>query len=392
MKLATFRQLITPLGHEALEEAMRLEPLEKDFLRHFQHLLKRYPKEIARGALETAILRREAQVKFPLASKMFFTREALEQASSFLVAEYRAKRFRGYSSVLDLGCSIGSDTLALAALTFAIGIDIDILRLEMAKANAQALALPAHFVQADLMRPIPIANAQAAFFDPARRRNGRRIYTVQDYHPPLDVINAWRERFPDMGVKISPGVDLSEVMQYDAECEFISVSGHLKECVLWIGALKTAPRRATLLPGGESILADESLALDTRLPARYLYEPDPAVIRAGAVTALGKRLHASLLDEHIAYLVSDKLVQTPFARVWEVEDWFPFQLKRLRAYLRERRIGKLVVKKRGSPIEPEDLIRSLRLEGKKERVLFLTRLGDNPIVLVAQPRQGGMQT
>jgi hypothetical protein len=68
-----------------------------------------------------------------------------------------------------------------------------------------------------------------------------------------------------------------------------------------------------------------------------------------------------------------------------VSDWFPFQLKRLRLYLRQRGVGRVTVKKRGSPLEPEALIHSLRLEGDRECVLFLTQLRGKPVVIVGEP-------
>ena len=118
-------------------------------------------------------------------------------------------------------------------------------------------------------------------------------------------------------------------------------------------------------------------------PQAYLYEPDPAILRAGLVTTLGEQLGAAQLDADIAYLTAQDLQPTPFARSWAIEAWFPFQLKRLRAYLRQRQIGRVTVKKRGSPLEPEDLISDLRLSGEAERTIFLTHLRGEPIVIVA---------
>ena len=66
-----------------------------------------------------------------------------------------------------------------------------------------------------------------------------------------------------------------------------------------------------------------------------------------------------------------------------MEDWFPFSLKRLRAYLHVRRVGRVTVKKRGSPLQPEELIHKLRLEGEEERVLFLTHVRGRAVVIVA---------
>lgn len=395
MDLASFRSLLMDGGQEALTAAEARQPREQDYLQHFQVLSRRYPAELARAALETAILRLEAATKFPHARRMYFTRQALEQASSAEVSSYRAQRFQPFDLVADLGCSIGGDTLSLAARVETLGLDLDMLRLAIAQANAQALGLSEStiFLQADLTDSLPIspnlstpAPKMALFFDPARRVDERRVFSVNDYIPPLWVVKDWLPGFPAIGVKISPGVKLQELRSYDAEVEFISLGAELKEAVLWFGPLKTAVYRATVLPGGHTLVAAEEPDLIIDEPRAYLYEPDPAVLRAGLVRTLGAQLGAAQLDPDIAYLTSDRWVESPFARVWAVEDWFPFGLKRLRAYLRERQVGRVVVKKRGSPLQPQVLIRDLRLKGDQERVIFLTHLQGRPIVVVCAPR------
>ena len=119
-------------------------------------------------------------------------------------------------------------------------------------------------------------------------------------------------------------------------------------------------------------------------PRAYLYEPDPAILRAGLVRQLGEALEATQLDPDIAYLTAERPVGTHFARCWKVEDWLPFSLKRLRATLRAQGVGRVVVKKRGSPLEPDDLIRRLRLKGDESRVLFLSHLDGQPIVVICE--------
>jgi SAM-dependent methyltransferase len=386
MDLVQFGDLLTPTGQEALRTACDLQPREEDFLALFSKLSKRYPADLARSALETAILRREAGRKFPFADQLYFTREALEQATAWEVSTYRAERYRGTAHVLDLGCSAGGDTLALAQVAAATGIDLDPLRLGMAKANLSAIRLEAAWIRADLRQPLPISSANTAlFFDPARRTQGRRTYSVNAYQPGLGILHHWLATFPALGVKISPGVKLDELAGYEAEIEFISLHGELKECVLWFGPLRSLTRRrATLLPGSHTLTGTPGGRLPLHEPMAYLYEPDPAVLRAGLVAQVGEQIEAAQMDEDIAYLTGKALHRTPYARVWAVEAWFPFQLKRLRAYLRERGVGRVTVKKRGSPLEPEALIRSLRLAGEAERVVFLTHLRGEPVVIVAQ--------
>ena len=76
-------------------------------------------------------------------------------------------------------------------------------------------------------------------------------------------------------------------------------------------------------------------------PTLLYYDPDWS-------KSLVNELEAAQLDPDIAYLTSHQLTDTPFARAWRVESWHPFGVKRLRALLRQRGVGQVVVKKRGS--------------------------------------------
>ncbi len=243
------------------------------------------------------------------------------------------------------------------------------------------------------------------FFDPARRKGAKRSFSVHDYQPALSIIQGWLPACPNLGVKISPGVQLEEIQNYPAEIEFISLNGDLKEAVLWFGELKTTTRRATVLPGpftlalpdgfedtlptlgGSGISQRQVLPLSD--PQAYLIEPNPAILRAGLVQPLGVELGAAQLDAQIAYLTSEQPVSSPFVRSWKIDGWIPFSVKRLRAMLRERMVGQVTVKKRGSPLQPEELIHMLRLkhskENRAERVLVLTHLRGDPIVILCFP-------
>jgi membrane protein implicated in regulation of membrane protease activity len=70
---------------------------------------------------------------------------------------------------------------------------------------------------------------------------------------------------------------------------------------------------------------------------------------------------------------------------YRVLDHFPFGLKRLRAYLRERNVGELTVKKRGTAVDPADLRKRLKLQGEQSMVAILTRLGAQQSVVVVEP-------
>jgi hypothetical protein len=253
----------------------------------------------------------------------------------------------------------------------------------MAQENVAAYGGTAfHPLQADLEKLTPL-DVAAVFADPGRRdERGRRLFSVRQYRPSLDLFLSWRNQVPDMGIKISPGVDYAE-LPAEAEVEFISVQGEVREGVLWFGRLRRGvERQATLLPSGD-VLTSEGVSDIPILPiAQYLYEPDGAVIRAHLVEQLAGRLDAAKISDDIAYLTADTATPTPFARCFAVEDVLPFQLKRLREYLRQRKIGRVTIKKRGSPLDPDTLRKQLRLKGERHRIIFLTQAKGEPVVII----------
>lgn len=399
MNLSQFHFLLSPAGQAWLAQTAQTPVTPQNHLQLMMTLRQQLDPVLAQAVLETVLLRQKAAVKFSRAADMYFTRAALEQASAEAVAVYRAQRFAeaGMQLVADLGCGIGGDALGLTAVTEVIGIDLDNMRLHMAQENMRAYGrngrfdklntLRFHPLQAD-MQTLPPLPVDGLFFDPARRdEHGNRIYSVEGYRPPLSSINRWREKVRGTAVKISPGVNYDEIPS-DAEVEFISLNGEVKEGVLWFDSLRTlAERRATLLPGGQTLVNQAHLEIPISEPLAYLYEPDGAVIRAHLVQELAHQLNACKIDPNIAYLTADSYQPTPFARCFQVEDAFPFQLKRLRTYLRQHHIGKVTIKKRGSPLEPDWLRSQLRLKGKEHRIVFLTQVKEKAAVLIAQPLQ-----
>ena len=263
MDLQAFRFLQTPVGERWLAELAGADLSPQTHLAWASRLRQEVEPAWAQALLETALLRRRAAAKFSRADHMFFTREALEQASAEVVARYRAGRYAaaGLTTVLDLCCGIGGDALALAAGGHVIGVDEDEVRLAMAAHNVAVYEGEGVFrgTCADVLALSPSLLAgrgqprpRAIFFDPARRdERGERVYHLAQYRPPVTaVLTQWRRAVPHMGVKVSPGLDYGE-MPAQTEVEFISVDGELREAVLWLGDLRQgADRRATLLPTG----------------------------------------------------------------------------------------------------------------------------------------------
>ncbi len=380
----TLAVLETPEGEAALAMAASRAPSPATLLSDLEAMRRRFDPDVAAAALELVTLRERAAVKFTLADRMFFTRDALEQATSESVARHTAARYRGSAQVWDVCCSIGGDLVEIARTgAHVTGIDRDPVRLRMAQLNAEVYGVgeQVRFEQRDAATWEAPAGA-LVFFDPARRNGGRRVFDPAHYQPPLSIIAGWLTRVDGVGVKVAPGIDYDELPWGPLEVEIVSLSGDVKEAMLWFGRLQTAERRATLLPSGATISGGAIDPIAVASPQQYVYEPDGAVIRAHLVEHLATQIGATKIDQEIAFVSTATAVETPFARRFRVDDVVPWNLKRLRQYLRERGIGHTVIKKRGSPIDPQVLERQLRLEGNGAATLILTHVQGKPSVLI----------
>jgi hypothetical protein len=114
----------------------------------------------------------------------------------------------------------------------------------------------------------------------------------------------------------------------------------------------------------------------------WIYDPDPAVVRSHLVAEFAESVGGRLADPQIAYVYTDDPVDTPFARRLGVTEVLPFSLKRLRALLRERGVGVLEIRKRGSALVPDQLRKDLRLSGPNTAGLVLTRVEGAPVALL----------
>ncbi|MFJ5541847.1 THUMP-like domain-containing protein [Micromonospora chalcea] len=398
MDLDQLAVLRTPEGSAALAAAGRVaggDPLTAAAALRSAGI----PGDLAAAALTQAELRRRAAGKFGAAAAgMFLTRPGLEQATRGVVAGRRAARLRaaGVTTLADLGCGLGADALAAARAGIRVyAVEADPLTAAMAAANAEAAGL------ADLVTvecgdatEFDVSRVDGAFCDPARRRagTGRRVFDPNSYSPPWDFVTDLAARVPRTVVKVAPGLDHA-LIPAGAEAEWVSVGGDLVEAALWCGELAGVPRRATLLRERDDAVALLTGTGTQEAPVgpvrRFLYDPDPAVVRAHLVAELAADLDATLADPSIAYLYADEARPTPFARCLEITDVLPFSLKRLRALLRERRVGRVEIRKRGSALEPEKLRRDLRLSGEAAADLVLTRVAGDPTVLVCRPAPAG---
>ncbi|MGP7959798.1 THUMP-like domain-containing protein [Sanguibacter sp. A247] len=367
--------------------------------------------DLVAAVLTQSRLRTKARDKFgEFADGMLFTPGGLEQATRLPVAARHAQRYltAGVTKVADLTCGLGADSMTFAASGLRVlAVDRDEETAALATVNLR------HFPEAEvrlgdgLQIELAAEGIDGIYADPARRTGtGTRVFDPRAYAPPLDEVWALRDVVPAVGIKVGPGIPHAGLPS-DAEAQWVSLDGHVLEAGLWFGPLAEGPGRSVLVlrtraDGSVSARALPPVLTDDDVEVgpvgSYLFEPDGAAVRAGRVATVARELGGRLLDPTIAYITTETISpgwadaaaagDATLATGYRVLDTMPFSLKRLKAYLREREVGRLTIKKRGTAVVPETLRKQLALHGPHEGHIVLTRVAGAQTILVVEPLMG----
>ena len=389
-------ELVELLSPEGLRLLDSLPPYrsEKDVLGMVTSLRKQgHSPGLVAAVLTQAKLRKKAAGKFgEFASRMLFTEAGLEQATRLSVAARHAGRFRaaGLNRIADLGCGIGGDALALAALELEVtAVEADEVTAAIAAFNLAPF--PSATVEHGRAEDVSLRAIDGVFLDPARRTAGHtdtdRLTDPDDYTPSLGFAYELATG-RSVGLKLGPGFD-RDLIPSTAEAQWVSADGQVVELGLWFGALaRSGIRRAALVLRGDDaneLTAEaDSEDAETGELGEYLYEPDGAVIRARLIGDLARRLDGRMLGDGIAYITADEPIPTPFAAGFRVLETLPFAEKDLKTALRARGIGTLEIKKRGVDVDPAALRTRLKLSGDRPATLILTRVAGRHTALLAE--------
>lgn len=352
-------------------------------------LRERFTPELAAWALTQSELRRRAATKFPLADQMLFTRTGLEQATRSTVAAWRAERMRarGITTVVDLGCGIGSDAMAMTAAGLkVIAVDADEETVRCATSNLALMGgAPAIHARAEDLELPPDA---AVFLDPARRNATGRSWNLDDYSPSWNFVRDLLATQRHVVVKLGPGFD-KQYIPDDVQACFVSHTGDVVEVSLWNHTEPTGPRAVVMEREGTTRVVDTTSArspLEVAAVGHYLSEPDNAVIRAGLIDAVAPELPRWLLADGVAYLSSDEPIDSPLATTFEILEVLPLDVRIVRAALRDRGIGTTEIKVRALDIDPATFRQQLKLKGSGSATLILARTVEGARALLARRR------
>ncbi len=387
MTPSEFQNLLNPDIQALLASHHSSDPA--DFAMQF-HVRKELP---VRAVAEQLACRQKAVKKLPTLSQhnLLYTPLALEQSSGERTAAYKASLLSGKRAI-DLSGGLGADTMFLAR-TFqeVVYCERDPLLCAVVEHNLKVSGVANVQVRnaesISLLAEYPDDSFDWIFVDPARREEGRRSIALEAASPDVvashDLLLRHAQR---VCIKASPALEISGlkkllpalhtiiVVSVDRECKEILLlleRGYPSDGPVQVKAvcLNADSEEITEVIGGNG---DAPRVVATAVK-EYLYEPDPAIIKARLSAVLARDSGLQFVNKSVDYLTADRKTESFPGRSFRVVECVPYKPKSFRAFLERHTIGGASIQRRDFPLSAEELRKKYRLLESERVFLFFTK-------------------
>lgn len=328
---------------------------------------------------------------------------ALEQASSERTARFKAGLFSG-EKMVDLTGGLGVDTFFFAK-TFrqATHVEQDEARSAAAQHNFGVLGsdnIQCIHATAEMFLQTDTGLFDLIYLDPARRDGaGGRVFLLEDCQPDiLKMKDQLLDRAPLVLLKTAPMLDIRLAMEQLKQVSRVWVVAADDECreVLYlldrrcVSSTMNVPIEAVhLLKNGQeqrfecSFGAEQAAEVSYSMPQKYLYEPNPAILKAGAFRSFAQHFSLSKLhpNTHLYTSQQGPVAELP-ARSFLIEAVCKYDRKSVQVSVPQ---GQANVAVRNFPDSAEQVRQRLGLRDGGDLYLFaVTNLDHKKVVLVCR--------
>jgi len=308
-------------------------------------------------------------------------RLSCEQCSSELAARYKASLVSG-EKMVDLTGGYGVDTYFLSE---------QFAHTDYVEQNAELCRIAEHNF-AD--KPIAIHNTSAEdflasagqydliFLDPARRdSHGGKVFRLEDCTPNVvELLPTLLAHGKRIMIKLSPMLDLTQAVtslsQVTWDIHVVAIKNEVKELLLVSGgsgritAIDLEKKDQAFVFTREEEQNCLLMNGDALLNGGFLYEPNAAILKAGAYKLIAERYHLHKLDVNTHLYVSETLVENFPGRVWRITE--------------RQDLKQANVLTRNYPLTPEQLKKKLHLRDGGTAFVIGCRIAGKPTVLWAE--------
>ena len=332
----------------------------------------------------------------------FPVRLSCEQCSSELTARYKASLVSG-ETMVDLTGGYGVDTYFISE---------HFAHTDYVEQNEELCKIAKHNfnVQSDNVRctKVSVHNTSAEeflktagtydliFIDPARRdSHGSKVFRLADCTPNVvELLPTLLAHGKRLIIKLSPMLDLTqavkELSQVTWDVHIVAIKNEVKELLLVSGGTGQITAIDLAEPEKAFVYTKEQetncpLAINPS-PFAFIYEPNAAILKAGAYKLVAERFGLHKLDVNTHLYASETLVENFPGRIWRIQS--PITKNEVnRAPVAENHqlpISQANVLTRNYPLTPEQLKKKYRLKDGGDSYLIGCRVNGKPTLYTAE--------
>lgn len=332
-------------------------------------------------------------------------RLSCEQCSSEATARYKAAIIRQFGKkqdiLIDLTGGYGVDTYFLSEQTTqAHYVERNEELCRIAQHNFQIANKPIHVHNTsaeDFLAQYSMAGSVSSdvkkevvvYLDPARRdAHGGKVFRIEDCEPNVIKISpSLRTISNTILIKFSPMLDITSALQSlgnEWDVHVVALHNEVKEIIFVTGNNRI--HAVNILHEGNDQFSftrsEEKSALCAMADCicEYIYEPNAAIIKAGAFRLVSERYQLHKLDHNTHLYTADQLIEDFPGRVWKVTAQ-PIKNQRDIAVLGIQRAAILT---RNYPLTPEQLRKKFKLQESDSYFLIGARIANKPILLLTK--------
>ncbi|KAB1071926.1 class I SAM-dependent methyltransferase [Tamlana haliotis] len=229
------------------------------------------------------------------------------------------------------------------------------------------------------------------YIDPSRRHDSKgKVFFLNDCLPNVpENLELLFSRSKNILIKISPLLDLSigiNELKHVKTIHVVALNNEVKE-LLWVLEcdfsgdvhIETVNIQKQRKAKFNFNLNEEKQANATYSePLSYLYEPNAAILKAGAFESVSEQLKINKLHKHSHLYTSDNLVEFP-GRSFKIEQILQYNKKALKTL----NISKANITTRNFPETVQNIRKKFKIiDGGTHYLFFTTNMNDKKIILV----------
>lgn len=319
---------------------------------------------------------------------------SMEQCSSEITAKYKASLVSG-KSMADLTGGFGVDTYYLYenfSEATHVEMNAELHRVvqhnfSCLKANIETVLGSAEDYLKDM------SQVDLIYLDPARRdSSSKKVVFLEDYSPNvIEMLPQLQEKSKEVLIKVSPMLDIKKAISdlgSVAEVHVVAVKNEVKELLFLLRKEhRETSVKALNLGESESEVFEFNYQMEESIDSEfsgildYLYEPNAAILKAGAFKSIGAEFGLKKLEANSHLYTSQMLTGDFPGRVFKVLNELSFNKKKLKKQLQSMQANITV---RNFPMSVKEIRNKTGLKEGGHQYIFATTDQEGKKVLLCE--------